>query len=251
MNDNRKTGIDEGVSSSAPQSLLDRVRNINGLLAAAIALIPVAAFVAYAVFASAREKILLEVSGKMDAALVAYENGDMDGSLELLGEIREQFADVKTAGIAEYYEGAILFNQGEDERSIERMGEFLSSSQDVLLKREALFMAGFSNFRLERWADAIGYFEELFVESPTHRRRLLPLLATAYGKDGDTARADQLRKEFAATLPVPELSGLPEVSESPPETTTETPAETPQPSELPEVSEPLPETTEIPSETSN
>ena len=223
MNDNNTNGDADALPSAAPQSLLDRVRNTSGLLLAALALIPVAAFVAYAVFSSAREKTLMEAGGQMEAALLAYESGDMDGSLEILGEVRERFESVKTARTAEYYEGAILFAKEEDELSLERMSGFLSDSEDKILRREALFMAGFSSFRLGRWIDAIRYLEELFVESPAHRRRVLPILATAYGKNGDKERADQLLRQFATTLPDPAAEEIEEVSEVPPETSEDVP----------------------------
>ena len=60
------------------------------------------------------------------------------------------------------------------------------------------------------------------MESPAHRRRVLPILATAYGKNGDKERADQLLRQFATTLPDP-AEEIEEVSEVPPEASEDVP----------------------------
>ena len=199
--DNSGPPLGGNFSSSYFGNLLDRLRDMGGLTVAAIALIPIGVFIAYAVFSNSRETGMLKASAKMEAAVAAYEAGDMDGSLEILKDIRERFSGFETAALAEYYEGAILFTKGEDEKSIERFKGFLSLSPDALLKWESLFMAGFSSFRLERWGNAIQYFERLLAESPSHGGRVLPLLGTAYRNNGDPEKAEQIFSQFVRTLP--------------------------------------------------
>ncbi|WP_462137768.1 tetratricopeptide repeat protein [Candidatus Mycalebacterium sp.] len=186
------------------EKISDRVLSMSWLSIATVVFVAVTALLFYAFVVDSREKEVVKASVKMDAAVAAYENGEVDSSLELLRGIRNDFPNFEIAELSLYYEGAILFGMEKDEKSRERMDDFLAGSPDPILKTEALFMAGFSSFRLEEWKKAIGYFEKLIpLGTPSHARRVLPLLGTAYTKTGNREKAEEIYRIFVITFPVP------------------------------------------------
>ena len=187
---------------SIAEKIYARILSISGLAAVAVLLVPVAGILLYAVFVDSREKVLLAGNGKMDAAIVAYENGEVDESLQILKEIRNDFPEFKIAQVAEYYEGAILFGLEKDLESLELMEHFLSVSSDTILNPEAVFMAGVSSFRLQRWEKAAMYFERLTATGGTpYEKRVLPLLVNTYMKTGDTEKAELAYARFINSFP--------------------------------------------------
>ncbi len=187
------------------EKISDRVSSMSRLSISAVVLVALTALLLYVFMVDSREKEMLKANVRMDAAVAAYENGEVDSSLEIFREVRDNFPNFEIAKLALYYEGAILFGMEKDEKSRERMDSFLGGSPDPILKTEALFMAGFSSFRLEEWKKAIGYFEELRpLGTPSHVRRVLPLLGTAYTKAGNRERAEEIYRIFVTAFPVPE-----------------------------------------------
>ncbi len=182
----------------------------------ALILIPVTAFLLYAVFADSREKKILEANRRMDAAIAAYEKGEVEMSLQALEEIRNGFGGLDTAKVAKYYEGAILFGLEEDEKSLEYMESFLSDSPQSFLKTESLFMAGFSSFRLRKWDKAVMYFEELLsIGTKSHEKRVLPLLGAAYFRAGNREKAEAVYERFITVFPKADIYSPEPASEKP------------------------------------
>ncbi len=187
---------------SIAEKIYDRILSMGGLAAVAVFLVPVAGVLLYAVFVDSREKVLLEGNRKMGAAIVAYEEGKVDESLRILEEIRSDFPKLEIAEVAEYYEGAVLFGLEEDSESLERMESFLLGSSDTILNSEAVFMAGVSSFRLQKWEKAATYFERLAALRGTpYEARVLPFLVTVYTKTGNTEKAESVYARFINSLP--------------------------------------------------
>lgn len=205
--DSPSSAADGGLSGAAGvlKKISDRVLSMSRLSFATVILVVITALLLYVLVVDLREKEAVRASVRMDAAVAAYENGETNSSLEIFREVRNDFPDLEIAKLALYYEGAVLFGMDEDEKSRERMDGFLADSPDPILKTEALFMSGVSSFRLEEWEKAIGYFEELIpLGTPSHARRALPLLGTAYAKTGDREKAEEIYRIFVTTFPVSE-----------------------------------------------
>ncbi len=191
--DNPLTGV------PVMERIFGRLAKVSGLSFAAFFLVVIAAAVLTGLFLSSRENSLMEANRRMDAAIEAYERGEIDESLSAIKSVRNDFPELK---IADYYEGAILFRLEEDRESLERMERFLFESPDEILRPNALFMAGFANYRLESWEEAIAYFEELLsLRIAHHEKRVLPLLGTAYRESGSKEKAEAVYARFAISFP--------------------------------------------------
>ncbi len=215
MNNNDQNPDPLSGSGGGMPGQFSTVENIRALIArmgaltiVALLLVPVTAFLVYAVYSKSQDAKFSEATAAIETAIEAYGGGEVDESLGILMEVRTGFAGTKPAKVAEYYEGAILFSIEDDEKALERMESLLSSSPDELLRNETLFMAGFSNFRLKRWDEAIAYFEKLARSANvSYQKRVLPLLGTAYMKKGEKVKAEAVYKRFVTAFPKANIIG--------------------------------------------
>ena len=104
-----------------------------------------------------------QIAGTMfESALSDFNQGNTDMALQGFSELIDEHPSQQSAKLARYYTGAINYDLGQYEKTIEDLQGFLNSSPDnKLLEDSANFTIGLAYYNLEKWQESADYLSKL------------------------------------------------------------------------------------------